>query len=226
MALAPSQRAQLVDTLNSLSDEQWAAETMCAGWGAGDLSAHLLAREREPLASPGVVLGGPFATYFAKRMRARKAEGRERLIVQLANGPTWWMSKGPMDSVQAVEDWIHHEDVRRGSAGVPGRTTSPEMAEPLWAAAKRFARVTLTHTRVEGGSQRATVALTDGDRRATFEIAPGSRAARPSEAEPDATVTGSPGELVLFATGRSQAAVQITGDEALSRALSSGKRRV
>ena len=49
------------------------APTLCEGWTAGDLAAHLVLRERRPDAAGGVI-GGPLAGYTARvqnRIRAR-----------------------------------------------------------------------------------------------------------------------------------------------------------
>lgn len=220
MTRAQAQRRELVDTLGGLSDEQWQAETLCAGWDAGDLVAHLVVRERDPLAAAGAVFGGPVERHHDRRMAERKQRGRDRLLAELADGPTWWMSVGPLDTVQAVEDWIHHEDVRRGGAGLPGRPTTADMAEPLWVAALRFARVTLARTRAPG-----VVRLTDGQRSESLRIGSTRSASRPDDA-PDVTVTGSAGELALFATGRTAADVVIDGEAEIVAALSQNRRSV
>ena len=34
------------------------APTLCEGWTTADLAAHLVVRERNPLAGPGIVFGG------------------------------------------------------------------------------------------------------------------------------------------------------------------------
>lgn len=220
MGNAAAQRAQLTATLRSLSDEQWAAETLCAGWDAGDLAAHLVVRERDLLAAPGIVLGGPFARLTQERQQARKAVGRARLLAQLESGPPRLITLGPLDDRQAVEDWIHHEDVRRGGAGLPGRRATPEMTGPLWGAVSSFARLTLAAGRVDG-----VVALTDGAREERYHVRPSSRFARRTHDPADAVVSGDVGELVLFVTGR-PADVDISGDEAVVAALEDGRRRV
>lgn len=216
MKNSTSEREQLVATVNALTDEQYNAETLCTGWDAGDLMAHLLVREREPVAAPGIVIGGPFARITAKRMRARKARGRERMLAQLATGPPRWLTFGPLDDSQAVEDWIHHEDIRRGAAGLSGRITSPQMSRPLWLAVKRFARLTLAKTPAKG-----VVALTDGSRTTKFRVGPDARFALKTDGEADATVTGSAGEMALFVTGR-PSEVEISGGDAMVGALKLG----
>lgn len=220
MGNAATERAQLVATLRDLTDEQWTAETLCEGWDAGDLAAHLIVREREPLAAPGILVGGPFATLTEKRQRARKAIGRERLVAQLESGPPSLLTIGPLDDRQAVEDWIHHEDVRRGGAGLPGRSATEQMRGPLWQAVGSFARLTLGGSRVAG-----VVALTDGTTTQQWAVSPSSRIAKRSDDPPDVTVTGAVGELILFVTGR-PADVTIAGDEALGAELQRIRRGV
>lgn len=217
---AATERAQLVATLRDLTDEQWSAETLCTGWDAGDLAAHLIVREREPLAAPGILVGGPFERLTAQRQRARKAAGREQLIAQLASGPPTLLTLGPLDDRQAVEDWIHHEDVRRGGAGLPPRSATARMAGPLWQAVRSFARITLGGSRVAG-----VVALTDGQTTSAWSLSPSSRFARTSDAAPDVVVEGGLGELVLFVTGR-PADVTMTGDDALTTELHRLRRGV
>jgi uncharacterized protein (TIGR03083 family) len=43
------ERAQLLETLESLSREQWDAPTVCAGWSVKDIAAHLLADDLGPV---------------------------------------------------------------------------------------------------------------------------------------------------------------------------------
>ena len=215
---APAQRAELVATLRGLTDEQWHAETLCDGWDAGDVAAHLVVREREPIAALGV-LGGPLAPLTRRRIQARRSRGRERMLDELAAGPTWWVSAGRLDVSQAVEDWIHHEDVRRGGAGLEPRPTSSRMRGPLWAAAGRFARVNLGRCPAPG-----VVALVDGERSLRLLVGTGSRFARPTDAAPEVTVSGSAGELALWASGRRGASVDVTGDADLRGAVDTRTR--
>src|SRR5262249_60545235 len=63
--------AALCDTLERVGP---AAPTLCEGWTTADLAAHLVVRERKPLAGPGIVLGGPFASYTASAMEKEKAK--------------------------------------------------------------------------------------------------------------------------------------------------------
>lgn len=203
--------------LTGLSTEQWAAETLCAGWDAGDIAAHLVVREREPWAGPGIVFGGPFAGLTQRRYAAWKARGQQRLIEALRAGPPWPLS-GPFGDAQAVEDWIHEQDVRRGGAGLTTPEPDGQLAEALWVAAKRIAARTLAI------GTDAVIELTDGIHRHRLQARQRASPARPTPAAPDITITGSVAELLLYVAGRTGADAIVTGDDATRSILESHKR--
>lgn len=213
------QREALCDLLDSLTAQQWAAETLCDGWDAGDVAAHLLVREREPWTMPGIVLGGALGKLTERRMRARKERtGRESLIAALRAGPPLPLRAGPAGRMQIAEDWVHGEDVRRGGAQAgPGPADPASVRDALWSAIGLYARQTLSALRVPG-----VVALEDdGGRRRAFKV--GGRLALGVEGAAGATVHGAVGELALWAAGRTGAArVEIAGsDERLVAAVKS-----
>ena len=158
MASVQQRRRELCETLAGLTAAQWAAETLCAGWDAGDVAAHLIVREREPWTGPGLVLGGPFAALTDARRRAWKARGRGLLLATLRAGPPWPVRVGPLAQAQVVEDWIHEQDVRRGGAGLTTPEPDADLRATLFHAAGRFAARTLA---VDGD---VVIELTDGER--------------------------------------------------------------
>lgn len=219
------QRAALCDLMESLTDDQWAAETVCEGWDAGDVAAHLLVREREPWASAGLLVP-PLAWLHESRMSARKATGRAEMLGKLREGPPTVMTLGIVGRIQVAEDYIHTEDVRRGgAAALPGPVLTPddgtgdaEVEELLWEAVGRFSLQTLGGIDADG-----TIALADGTRGRAYAL--GSRLARRAhEARPDRTMTvsGPVGELLLFATGRRSAEVSIEGPDDLVDVVQDG----
>ena len=51
------ERAELSDLLDELGPDQ---PTLCEGWTTSAMAAHFVVRERQPLAMPGILVGGPF----------------------------------------------------------------------------------------------------------------------------------------------------------------------
>jgi uncharacterized protein (TIGR03085 family) len=216
-SLVRQRRDGLCDLLAGLSDEQWRAETLCDGWDAGDIAAHLIIREREPWTGPGLFIGGPFAALTDRRREATKAQGRDALIARLRSGPPWPLS-GPLGDTQVVEDWIHEQDVRRGGADVPGPDPDARLAPLLWVAANRFA------TRTLALAADLVIELTDGTRSRRLRSRRALPLATSTDAPPDVVVTGTAGELLLYAAGRDRADVTISGDAAARTALTASAR--
>lgn len=203
--LVHRQRQGLCTMLADLDHDQWSAETLCSGWDAGDVAAHLVVRERELWAAPGILFGGPFASVTQRRYAAWKARGPQRLIAALRAGPPWPLS-GPLGDSQAVEDWIHEQDVRRGGAKLPTIDPDPELSRALWTALKRFAARALVI------KTQAVIELTDGTRSHRLQTSARGPLARTTTAEPDVTISGRVGELLLYVTGR-PGEVASTGNE-------------
>src|SRR3954466_8897657 len=83
--VSKSERAALAALLEQLGPDQ---PTCCEGWTTRDLATHLVVRDRRPDAVPGVVLGGPFASW-AQRVydRTRTARAYGELVSDLGSGP-------------------------------------------------------------------------------------------------------------------------------------------
>lgn len=211
------QREVLCDLLDTLTAEQWTAETLCDGWDAGDVAVHLLVREREPWTMPGILLGGPFGAFTAQRMRRKKqGTGRESLIAALRAGPPLPLRVGPLGRAQIGEDWIHTEDIRRGGAQAGSGPADPaSVRDALWASSGLFTRQALSVLRVPG----VVAVQDDAGRRRAFKV--GGRLALGTTGPAGSTVGGSPGELALWAAGRGAVAeVTIDGpDERLVAAV-------
>jgi uncharacterized protein (TIGR03085 family) len=189
------ERRALCDSLRDVGPD---APTLCAGWLTADLAAHLVARERRPDAGPGIVLGGPFARHLQNVMDAIKARGYDAMVQTLRDGPPWWFRVGPMASANVVENWIHHEDVRRANGRGP-RPPDGEIDAVLWDSLRMSTFI--ARRRIKGAG---LVLKTPDGRERTVK-----------DAEPRVTINGAPGELVLFMSGRQEAAdVSYDGDPA------------
>jgi uncharacterized protein (TIGR03085 family) len=217
--LVHRQRQALCDMLADLTPEQWAAQTLCAGWDAADVAAHLVVREREPWAAPGIVVRGRLAELTARRYAAWKARGPRRLVQALRSGPPWPLS-GALGDGQAVEDWIHEQDIRRGAAALPTAQPDPQLAEVLWHAVRRMGlRTFAVHTPM-------VIELSDGTRRHRLRARRRAPVAMSTTAPPDVTISGPVSELLLYTVGRAGTRVTVFGDPAAEAALTRHRRAI
>jgi len=183
------------------------APTLCEGWTTGDMAAHLVLRERRPDAAAGVA-GGPLAGYTARvQQRLRDRIPFPDLVRMIRSGPprlSVMALPGVDELANAVEYFVHHEDVRRGAPGWEPREISRGEADMLWHRL-RLARFMLRKAPV--GVELARDDIEDGDGPAYRITA--------RNATPAVTVVGSPAELTLWVMGRRTAArVRMDGTEA------------
>jgi uncharacterized protein (TIGR03085 family) len=194
-----SERALLCDALERGGAD---APTLCDGWTTADLAAHLVVREHRPDALPGIVAGGPFARHTTALMEAAKRKGYDSMIATLRSGPPLLFRTGPGAFANVMENWIHHEDVRRANGEGP-RPLDPELDAFLWRS------LGLTGFLAGRKVQPFGLELDAGDGR--------RRAAR---REPAALLRGAPSELALYLSGRTAAAqVELTGPADAQRAV-------
>jgi uncharacterized protein (TIGR03085 family) len=197
---APTLAQQERETLSDLLLEHGPdAPTLCEGWDAADLAAHIVVRERRPDSGPGLVWP-PLAAYTEKvRVGARDRMSWDQLVSTVRSGPPLLLRPfdGPMNT---IEFFIHVEDLRRGQEGWEPREISPALADALWA-------------RVGPGGMAKKVP-------ATIVLASPGREPKQAGTGPLVTVTADPGEHTMFGAGRQQAArVEITGDATLAAQL-------
>lgn len=196
------ERDALADTLLEVGPD---APTLCEGWTARDLAAHIVVRDRRPDAGPGILLK-PLAGY-TERVQRHYRDGMDYPdLVRLVRNPPAWslLSLPPLDELaNTVEFFVHTEDVRRGAPGWTVRRLDHGLGTLLWPRARMLARLRLR--RFDAPSR---------------VVAPGYGEMRVRTGEPEVEVTGDPGELVLFFYGRRGAAnVEITGREDLAARL-------
>jgi uncharacterized protein (TIGR03085 family) len=187
------------------------APTLCEGWTTGDLAAHLVLRERRPDAAAGVA-GGPLAGYTARvQHRLRQRIPFPELVRMIRSGPPHLsvMALPGMDErINAVEFFVHHEDVRRAADGWEPRALGSGESDMLWGRL-RMARFMLRKAPVGVELARDDVGpATDNPDGVPYRIT-----AR--NATPAVTVVGSPAELTLWVMGRRTAArVRMDGIQA------------
>lgn len=187
----------LLETLRSTDPE---APTLCEGWQARHLAAHLFLRRHQPWQS------------FRQQPDSRFAELAEQaadpavyatVIDDFAKPPASLslqaLPDGPLGmQTNFVEYVIHHEDLRRGAGPVPPRRLPAPFSDALFERIGLLARAGLRSVDV------GVVLVVPGGRRRVVRKSPDAVA-----------VVGAPVELALVASGRRRAAdVEILGEPA------------
>ena len=211
MSYSREERLALCDLLDKTGPD---APTLCEGWTTGDLAAHLVLRERRPDAAAGV-LGGPLAGHTARvQQRIRERTPFPDLVRAIRSGPPLlsFMSLPGMDErANAVEYFVHHEDIRRAAPNWVPRQLSSGESEMLWQRL-RLARFMLRKAPVGVELARDDVERNGQAYRLTAK-----------NATPAVTVIGSPAELTMWVMGRKEAArVRFDGTQAAVTKLTAG----
>jgi uncharacterized protein (TIGR03085 family) len=197
------ERAQLSDLLDELGPE---APTLLAPWTARDLAAHLVLRERDYLAGPGLVLPGAWARLAERRRRALALKDFTWLTGTIRSGPPpgffriGWVRRLP----SLNEFFVHYEDVRRANGRGP-RTNVHPMDEALWRNVSRASWFLARRLRGAG---------------LELQWAGTAKTIRARRGQPTARIAGPPGELLLYLFGRQGAAqVEVSGPAAAVEAV-------
>jgi len=180
------------------------APTLCAGWTTRDLAAHLVVRERR-LDAMAAGLIPPLAGHVEHVRRAKAAQPYAEVVAEVRRPPWWSPLSNPLTDgiVNGLEFFIHHEDVRRGGPQWTPRTLDAGQQRALWKAVRFIARVGLRKLHVP-----------------VLVRAPGLGEVTVGGDVPEATLTGEPGELALFVSGRQRAAqVDIEGPPEIAERL-------
>jgi uncharacterized protein (TIGR03085 family) len=193
MSLARVGRHALADTSRTLGPD---APTLCDGWTARDLLAHLLVREHSLGGAAGIVVP-PLGGLTARAMRRTAAEDFDVLVDRFRTPRLTPVAlKAIDDLVNPVEFFVHHEDLRRAQPGWEPRELTRHDHDVLWRATRLLGRGLVASAgvpvRIERTDTHETATLRRGD-------------------DP-VTVHGLPGELALFLHGRDQTrGVDLTG---------------
>jgi uncharacterized protein (TIGR03085 family) len=193
LPLATRERVELADLLEKLGPD---APTCCEGWTTAHLAAHLVVRERrlDALAGYGfeaVGIGAPVVAWAHHlENRLRRSTPYADVVARFRAGPPPWspMALPGGRALNDAEFLIHHEDVRRAQPDAQPRVLPRDVQDQVWNAlvffAKRAARrpggLVLRRTDVPGTERRHGAGET--------------------------VVEGEPLELLLWASGRTDAA--------------------
>jgi len=202
MRRAQTERTHTCDALAAAGPD---APTLCEGWTAHDLAAHLWLRENELVTALGINVAA-LADRTNRRMEVLKQQLQfSELVDLLREGPPKFsLFRIPAldEATNGLEYLIHGMDVRR-----PNGQSEPERDEEFqqwcWSAVQRGAKYML------GKSDTGVVLEWDGRPDRSVRAAKGDRIV---------TVIGEPSELLLYTFGRrSRAEVRLVGlDSALA----------
>ena len=197
------ERAELCDLLEEVGPD---APTLLAPWTTRDLAAHLVLREYDSLAGPGLVVPGGWGRFAERRRRELMLRDFASLIAMIRSGPPPgffrldWVRRFP----NLNEFFVHHEDVRRAN-GRCSRSDLPALDEALWANVSRASWYLARRLRGAG---------------LELQWAGTTMTARARRGGPTARITGAPGELLLYLFGRQgAAAVEVEGPAAAVEAV-------
>lgn len=185
MTFSASERRRLGELLLALGPD---APTLDEGWVTRDLIAHLLTREHNPI---------------------REFTKGSQPVTDYESGVHRWMAGPPFlfryidPLVNTAENFIHHEDVRRGGGEIEPRDFSETVNTQLTHWARRFGTMTLRKSTVP-----VILQPTGGT-----PLVVGKKHGVAEHGDDVVRVSGDPGELLLWVTGRDAVRVTVEGDE-------------
>jgi uncharacterized protein (TIGR03085 family) len=188
-SLSRTERAALCNTALDAGEH---APTLCGGWDVKDLVIHLLVRERDPLAAPGIMIS---QLEWLTDRASRKLEKHDfaSLVERIRNGPPLWspMAIPPVDrTLNSLEYFVHHEDIRRAQPGWAPRELTDREQRILFKAASVAGKGLAKPAGIP-----VEIRWTDRERPRSAVLAAGD--------EP-VVVTGDPAELTMYLFGRDE----------------------
>ncbi len=181
---ATEERHRLADALLDVGPD---AATLCEGWTARDLAAHIVMRDRRPDALPGVLFSA--LSGYVDRIQDKISEREWHTLVEQVRQPPA-IAPARIDLVNRLintsEFFVHHEDVRRAQPGWEPRPLDDDLVDDLEAALRRAAKLL---------TRKAPAGI-------TLEPDGGRHRIVAKDAEPMVVVRGPIGELVLWVFGR------------------------
>lgn len=198
--LISNERTELVNTLHHVDPT---APTLCEGWQARHLVAHLILRETSPLTAAGVI-GGPLeqrtnlktnelADSLTEKLRYEQA------IERFAHLPGYLKMRHRFPSadrkMNLIEYFVHIEDVRRAGGQHEPRELSREVQEAIWSDVRSRAKLMAGKNYPHG-----LVLEAPGYVDMTCTVV------KPKDNIPATILSGEPAELALYLFGREEVA--------------------
>ena len=194
---AAAERAALVAAMRAAGPD---APTLCEGWTVLDLAAHVLARERRPDSTPGLMLPA-LAGWTNQVRRGYTRRPFTQLLDMIATGPpitSLFALPGADATFNLAEFFVHCEDVRRAGREWAPRELPTDRHRALWRIVAGRGRYFYRSCPVG-----LELVVPHGPRRVV------------RSGEPAVVLTGEAPELVLHAFGRgARARVDPTGPTA------------
>lgn len=203
-SLAHAQRQALSDLFDRVGPD---APTLDEGWTTRDLAAHLATRDRRPDAMPGILVPALSGHTDAVQQSYAARPWPELVDLVRFGPPAYAPTRIPAiaERVNLAEFYIHHEDVLRAQEPKAQVPMTPELEAALWRMVSTMGRMTLLRCKVG-----VTV------------VAPGhgEQVLRKPTGASAVTLTGRPGDLLLYLSGRTAAAdVTVEGSPEADRAF-------
>ena len=197
MSIARDERAGLAADLSRLGPD---APTLCEGWTARDLLTHVLLRENDPLAIPGMAVSVFDAVTQARADKMEASGSFEDLVARFAQGPdrfSIFRVPGMDAAANSMEYFIHHEDLLRAQPGWRPRQLGNRAELQLAGIIRKYGRALTRRSPV--GVRAEMTGLGD-----PVTLHPGDRIV---------TIVGKPSEILLLLTGRTSVAqVDVLGE--------------
>ncbi|MEZ5089955.1 MAG: TIGR03085 family metal-binding protein [Micropruina sp.] len=195
MRRAQTERAHLCDALAAAGP---GAPTLCEGWTAYDLAAHVWLRENDLIGGLGYAIPALADRTERRAERLKRERGFAGLVDAIRTGPprfSLFRLPAADEAANAAEFLIHGLDVRRPN-GLPEPERPAAFDDWAWSQL-RLAKLMMR------GLDVGLVLEWDGRPDRSLRVTPGARTV---------TVIGAPVELMLYAFGRRAAAdVRLVG---------------
>ena len=197
MSFAKQERERLGQLFLKLGPE---APTLCEGWATRDLAIHLYIREHRMHKAGGYFLPA-LEPLLDKEIAVQAERPYEDVVRDWMSGPPKLIA--PVDPLMnTAENFVHHEDVRRGDGVARPRDFSTAVNEMLLSLAKRFATMTLRSVSTPVILTPPTLpSVTVSGKRGVAE-----------RGDDVIRVKGEPGELLLWVMGRTAVDLEFEGD--------------
>ncbi|MFE6857198.1 maleylpyruvate isomerase family mycothiol-dependent enzyme [Nocardia sp. NPDC057668] len=131
-AMVAHERRSLAELLRTLTAEQWATESLCAGWQVRDVIAHLLYESTPPLTYvlETVRARGSFDRMNADYVRRGRELSLEELLTRFEATIESGLAARTVPRIALADTLIHHQDIRRALA-LPRVVPAPHLLSVL-----------------------------------------------------------------------------------------------